>query len=374
MHPPDLPSLKPLKTITPSLYNMGLSCLARLLWAAFGDRKHSPETTSAILGNAFHGVLEDCAKGRLPTDASARKSAAASLFDQKAVQEIGKAHPLLRWRYPDVRRMPYYFTFQARAGTAALEIASRQPGASGNSGPVRRAEWRLKSIDRLVEGRIDLVDTRERAVIDYKTGGDPPTNVVFRVQEERQLRLYAHLCAENNVVIDKGVIVRGSGRRDEMVLTDVEASAEGHAARALRADLNARISTGKTIHDFADPSPENCRGCPGRVRCEPYWSTQGPDWQEAPPTRVEGEVLSCDLVQVASQPSFTLCLRVLRGDVPGTKATTDAFPAALCTADGDVLPKAGDVVRLLDVWTTSGSPALIKPSLAGPLTTVWRLD
>ena len=373
MRPPELPRLSAVEMITPSLYNAALACPARALWAAFGPRRFYPASPSAVLGNACHGVLEDCVNGLLPVEDRERQQAASRLFEAKAEQGLARAHPLLRWRYPDVRRMPYYFTFQARAGAAALRIPARRSRGAEGGQPDRRAEWRLTSRDGSVGGRIDLVDERDRAVIDYKTGGDPPSNVAFRPEEERQLRLYAYLCLENGVTIERGVIERGGGRRDEMPIAGDESCAEGSAAKALLAGLNARISHGETIHELAAPSPEGCRGCEGRVLCEPFWNALDAKQEAAETMCLEGEVLSCVALPGMREPAFTLHLRVLRGDRPGMDVTTDAIPSALSIADGDTLPQKGDVVRVLDAKASQGSHSTVRPCLAGRLTTVWRM-
>lgn len=198
--------------------------------------------------------------------------------------------------------------------------------------------------------------------------------MVFRPEEERQLRLYAYLCSENGVTIEKGVIERGSRRRDEMPIAGDDACAEGSAAKALLAGLNARISQGNTIQELAASSPEACRGCEGHLLCEPFWNALDADQETTETMCVEGEVLSCDALPGTREPTFTLHLRVLRGGSPGTDVITDAILSALSTADGDTLPLKGDTVRILDAKAFPGAHPIVRPCLTGRLTTVWRMQ
>src|SRR5207249_1467863 len=85
-------------------------------------------------------------------------------------------------------------------------------GVEGRAAPV--IETTLTSADGLLRGRPDRLDADAGEVVDFKTGNvadDVEREVSER--ERRQLLLYAHLAAENEIAVRRGTIVRGNGHR-----------------------------------------------------------------------------------------------------------------------------------------------------------------
>src|SRR5262249_22600356 len=153
-------------------------------------------------------------RGELPTGLEDRRLAAHDLFAREVERLLSEAHPLLRRRFTEATEMPYYRVSQARAVEAALAAYTGAGSGASDRPPERLVEKRLVSRDGSIRGRIDLIDVPGRTVYDYKSGAEPEETIT--AQEARQLRLYAYLCDENGFSVERGVIVRGSGRRDEL--------------------------------------------------------------------------------------------------------------------------------------------------------------
>ena len=129
MNLPPWPNPRPLLRLTPSLYNAAKACPARALWMEYGDKSVFPVGSQSLLGSAYHGVMEDAARGVLPAGQAERRRAAESRFDDVASAIWARTHALLRWRYKSFRDLPFYYTRRAEAVEAAgQEVASPVPG------------------------------------------------------------------------------------------------------------------------------------------------------------------------------------------------------------------------------------------------------
>ena len=86
--PPDVVRLP---RLSPSQYEAGRACKARLAWTTAGRRDELPEHPKALLGIWFHAVVEAAAEGRLSADNEEQTSAAArEMFDQTATAAYGR--------------------------------------------------------------------------------------------------------------------------------------------------------------------------------------------------------------------------------------------------------------------------------------------
>ena len=122
--PPDVVRLR---RLSPSQYEAGRACKARLAWTTAGRRDELPEHPKAQLGIWFHAVVEAAAEGRLSADNEEQSSAVArEMFDQTATAAYGRTHPLLRVKYPSVEVLPYYYMFRERAVLMARRVAVRR--------------------------------------------------------------------------------------------------------------------------------------------------------------------------------------------------------------------------------------------------------
>ena len=191
----------PLTRLSPSQYQAGRMCKARLAWAARGRRDELPDHPKALLGTSFHAVVEAAALGRFPEENDEAIGAVArDMFDQVTGSAYGRAHELLRVKYRSAEALPYYYLFRERAALAAVGVAAGRgrPSASnvpvrGEAPPRRLIETTLTSSDGLLFGRPDYVDLQAEEIVDYKTGVSFEDATAISDAEIRQLNLYVHL-------------------------------------------------------------------------------------------------------------------------------------------------------------------------------------
>lgn len=274
MNPPTWPNPRPLLRLTPSLYNAAKACPARALWMEYGNKEFFPTNPQSLLGSAYHAVMEDAARGILPAGQVQRRRAAEARFDEVAIFIWGRAHSLLRWRYNSPENLPFYYTRRAEAVEAvASEVTKPVPGKHTESrAPSYLIEWAAASRDGLIQGRIDYVDVVKGIVADYKSGNDPPEGQPYLETEVRQLRLYAYLCAENDIAVQTGVVIRRGGRCDAFPISSEEIRVEARDARDFWDVFSERASVVNDASELATPSPTSCRFCPCQPICDPFWA------------------------------------------------------------------------------------------------------
>lgn len=365
---PFWPKISPLRKITPTLYNAATACLARTLWVDQGDRKVFPKSPSVILGKAFHAVVEESQRLGQYVDEEEQFEAAKRLFNKCALIGFNESHPLIRARWSSPNHMPNYGLLQSEAALNSLTVRGEY-NTQHNSARFF-VEHKLVSHDKQIEGRVDLIDTFAREVIDFKSGIAPSDGEQISPNEQRQLRLYAFLCNEHGIGIERGVIVRRDGQRIGMPLLKHEVLDEANTARAVLSNLNSLIDSGATIVDLATATENNCQFCECRPMCEPFWSMSRPDWSTNVGMCVEGAVLDLKRRQSQSGPTIQLSLSVTRGTLSSGVHSTDALPAVLIEADGESNLKVGDIVRLVDLAQTDDGELL--RSRRHSLTTIWE--
>jgi PD-(D/E)XK nuclease superfamily len=345
------PDVIPLTRISPSQYEAGRACKARLAWAAAGRRNELPDHPKALLGICFHAVVEAAATGRLQSgDEELIGVAARDMFDQLATSAYGRAHPLVRFKYESVEVLPYYYLFRERAVLMARRVVERtRPPASAavsDAGPSRRlVEKELSSRDGLLLGRPDYVDAQAREILDYKTGASEDDAAAMSPAEARQLRLYVHLALENDVPVSHVVIVRPGGQRAEAEVTKSQADGEGHKAGELLRQFNQ--IAGRPFEAVAEPSADTCKFCSCIPFCEPFWRVADPSWLENCGTHVEGRTSAITESQVQGNPVLTFHLDVSRGTVDAQEAFVEQVPQSWMTAGGGAIPKIADVLRIV---------------------------
>ena len=238
---PEPPVLIQLDHLTPSIYEASLNCLCKAAWFAFGDGSVLPQHPAAILGTAFHAVMAAAHMGELQVAGIGDRSPARNLFDRTAQLLYQCAHPLVRLKFSSAERMPFYNLQRERTARRATPIAASRPpsfgaavGTARSNAHSMRTESLLYSKDGRIAGRADYIDGLSGTVVDYKTGhvfeGEADAGAVSD-SEARQLRLYAYLAAENGMNVDKGVIVRGDGRRCNIMIQPAEPRVEADRAK-----------------------------------------------------------------------------------------------------------------------------------------------
>lgn len=287
----ELPAPRPAAAegISPSRVNALFECGYRVAFQldpAYSSLRR-PSTFTA-LGNVAHAITEMAFKGRFNDvpDAEVRPALEAA-WDNLVEREQGKllsawepARPPepASWRgYNLTRTRTLRRLVRAVAGHRAHTPVS--PSEAPASKAPLGVEATLRDPDSGLYGTPDRVeaDADGLRVIDLKSGlsQDGITDA-----QRRQLLLYAHL-----VHVDRGewpteiIIEDASGRR---TAESVDPSAVGRlvdevqeATDALQQAVDGDPSL---LVSLAEPSDENCRWCPFRVVCGPYWDALDSAW------------------------------------------------------------------------------------------------
>lgn len=354
MRVPRPPNVVPLTRLSPSQYEAGRACKARLAWATAGRRDELPEHPKALLGTCFHAVVEAAATGRLPReDAELTGAAARDLFDQLATAAYGRAHALLRAKYQSVEVLPHYYLFRERARLVAQRVANgRRPPSPLAAAVGRRevpsrplVERTLTSSDGLLFGRPDYVDLQACEILDYKTGAAGDNGQAISPAEARQLRLYVHLALENGLRVSRAVIVRPGGRRAEAEVTRSQADAEGRQARGVLNEFNRTAD--RPFDEVASPSAEACTFCPCIPFCEPFWRVATPVWLETCGTHIEGRITDVTESRIQGMRLLTFLLDVTRGSLEAQRAFVEQVPESWTTTGGCPAPTTGELLRIV---------------------------
>lgn len=355
MQIPQQPELKPLRQLSPSVYEALLRCKSRAAWAAYGGRGVVPQHPKALLGMCLHKVVEEAHAGAIDStlDTQARLAVARDLFDRYAKSLYEQAHPLVRAKFSAFNRLPYYNLYRERAALEALVSVDRvgQAAAVANvpqpADSLRlHAERRLVSSDGLLVGRPDLIDVAAHEVVDYKTGAplDEGADAVSP-SEARQLRLYVHLALDSGIQVSRAVIARADGRRAAIGVSKEDADAEGRRARELLAEYND--AAGGSFDTAASPSMENCCLCPCIPFCNAFWQAASPAWKEQCGVHLEGRVRSVEQATMQGMNLMTLRVETVRGTVGAGDTFVEQIPEAWIAADGADVPREGDTVRIV---------------------------
>ena len=200
--------------------------------------------------------------------------------------------------------------------------------------------------------------------MDYKTARVEDPHRVSE-SEGRQLRLYAHLAAENGIEIRRGEIKRADRVRVKIDIPQRDAEVEGRRAREALDEYNRHVN--RPFADAASPSPDTCRYCPCIPFCPAFWEKATPDWEAECGAHVEGTVESLDGDSVLS-----LQLQVSRGTTgPGSVAITRLSRNWLAVG-GMEIPRPGDVVRVTDARRPGDTPSPAVLRADRETTAVWR--
>jgi hypothetical protein len=347
---PSIPAPRPIDVLSPTLYASMLRCGAQAVWRAHGNRTAVPQHPQAVLGICTHSLLAAAHRGQLHgKDQDERLAAARAYFDSRADELWSTAHPLLKAKFGEPRRLPYYNLSRERSAMAASAIAADHPPGAGKpfTGPLKfkqdLTETNLKSKDGLLAGRPDYLNQAAKEVTDYKSSKGGKS---LSPSEERQLLLYAHLARENGITVETGVVVRVDGQRAATALAPERVEAEGRAAREALAEFN-KTAVGKTFEELAKPSAENCAHCPCVPFCAPFWRSAVPEWAELTGKNIEGTVAAIDESVVQGVTLKTYKLDNCRGTVDGAGVYLEQVPETWINADGTQLPRIGEAVRLV---------------------------
>jgi len=364
-------ALAPLKSLSPSRYNAALVCPARALWGRVLPPGALPSSPGAVLGLAFHDVIEAANVGRIGGDEAKMRAEAGRLFDEEAQKQMNAAHPLLRAKFSSPLRLPYYNQKRAGALMQAVRRAAKNAPSTSLGAAVAPflltssssthafgtiVEETFASKDGLLSGKLDCFDPSSGLLTDYKSGAAPEGGGVSP-DEARQLHFYAYLLLENGHSPRQAVVVRSDGAEVHLPISASEAAKEGEAARRVLAQLNEAIESGQSIEETAKPSPENCPRCPFVPICPAFWEAASPSWMNGASGDGNAEIVHVEgaVIGVASGDGTrgggltTLRIDASRGTGPRGAAVLEQVPDSWLCCDSDALPQVGDVVRVSGV-------------------------
>ena len=365
------PAIVKIDTISPTIYEAALKCVARASWEALGDRHRVPTQPRALLGIAAHAVFEHARRVGFPGDTvEERNKAAENLFDETVESLFRKTHPLIRAKFKTHEHIPFLNIYRARTTQRAtrMEPRPRYDGRSASHNATRAhtlVESTLTSKDGHVVGRPDVIDADNATIVEYKTGTGPgeeaPTDA-----ELRQLRLYAFLARENGIAIRRGIIERSNGGRDEVDISQTDAEAEGKRARGIVDEYNRHA--GRSFSDAATPSARACRYCPCIAFCTAFWETSDASWKTECGTQVEGTVDS-----VEGESLVSLNLNVSRGSGPTGPTVVTRLSRDWLTLHQMESPRTGEVVRVTDAAQVSDTSSPVELRADRDMTAIWRV-
>ncbi len=388
MNLPQRPTFQPLPCITPSQYNTGLSCRAKVVFGKHYKRDAFPSTAPAILGQAFHAAVELATRGRLPWGDAARRDAVRSRFAEAAREALATAHPYLRERYGRMENLPGFYRQQERAVSLAMlsdsihqNVGVAVDGAAPPSDeemPVQphsleepKVEWSVSSRDGLIRGRVDQFVPGRCEIVDYKSGIHDSTGVSD--SELRQLRLYAYLCHEQGYEARRGVVVRASGAVDRVTISEEEAQCEGDAAKSFLRSLNADLSAGG-VGGLCSPDAAQCFRCAFVPICDRFWEEVSVDWGEASGVFVAGKVEETQRNTGDESKGGRIALRadIHAGNMCATSVTIGPLPIWTSEADGSDPLQPEDDVRVIGVYRREGADGHLGMAPIGS-PCVWRI-
>jgi hypothetical protein len=242
------------------------------------------------LGSAYHQVLEkivDARPGNEAIDAMVEQLWSEAIeVQQRRIQR----HPLDH-RFGSPASWPGYHLTRANVLLRARTLIS--VNALRPQREQLRASQRIELQEEYREreftacggklvGRPDVVRANE--IVDFKSSS------IFEFSEEhgmesikaayvRQLRIYGYLVhATLGRWLQRGVLLPAAGPGVEIQFHEQDCEREALEAVRLLDVYNDKIADNVPLIDFATPSPVNCKWCPYKVLCRPFWAAASPGW------------------------------------------------------------------------------------------------
>jgi PD-(D/E)XK nuclease superfamily len=284
--------LSPIQAVSPTLAETMRVCRLRAgVSRTPGSYHFVLGNPKAWLGTAYHEVLDRI--GNVAFSGDSCDSVAERLWDEAISAQYQRTllHPLDR-RFGLPVTWPGYYVVKASAFLRAQELTGNalDGGSTPRRGP-QEAEQRdaireqtLTAFDGRLVGRPDVIRARE--ILDYKSGslfeqGEVTQTDVVKTSYVRQLRIYGFLVKETlGYWPDRGVLLPVAGAGVEIALDSRECTREATEAVAILDGYNTTLMTAATANDLASPSPSNCKWCPFKLFCNPFWKTATAAWSE----------------------------------------------------------------------------------------------
>jgi CRISPR/Cas system-associated exonuclease Cas4 (RecB family) len=263
-------SSKPIGALSPSRLDR-LSCPARVAFEQAGTGWSKP-SAAAVLGSTVHRAIAHLIHSELPDQAWEH-----ACDDLNAQGQDPRS-------LPGARRAA--IRFRRQSSTVLQTIEDAHPAEA----PV--VEVTLRSSDGQLEGTPDLVLVTESGlvVIDHKTSTVAEDGVA-RPAYEQQVRIYAGLAAaQYGRPVIRGILISTRQGVVDVDVTPDLVEAALNDARQARSAYNDRVPGLQPAH----ASPERCRWCPYRARCDGFWDSVDVSWRD--------EVGECTRARVIGSP------------------------------------------------------------------------
>lgn len=329
------------------------------------------------LGTAFHDVLEKIAV--IDFQKESVDGAVERLWNQAVDAQYQRSvlHDLNR-RFGTPVTWPGYYVAKASVFLRARELAAKTIGAespAAASTPDAEAtcirERTFTAFDGKLAGRPDLI--RGREIIDYKSGviveHDEATQAdVVKAGYVRQLRIYGFLVKEAlGWWPERGRLLPLGGAEVEVALEPETCAREAAEAVAMLDAYNAKLVADTKPEKLASPTPNNCKWCPFKLVCPPFWNAVTSAWSgqlegaavegviDEPPRAIHGGAavaLTLDL-QAGSEAARRVQLAPLNPDTCHAIATLVAgdrvrIVGLRARPDGGLVPSERTVLTRVD--------------------------
>jgi hypothetical protein len=277
--------LLPIAATSPTLAESMRSCpLRAALSRTSGSGNYVLGNPKGWLGTAYHHVLakvSDSDQKNETVDAAIDR-----LWNQSIKVQHSKnlTHPLNR-RFDSPPNWPGYYLARASAAVRAKGLIDAPSKPTENVQRGHKVEDRERpfiACSGKLTGRPDLVRADE--VIDFKTGSIVESSEESGVETikgiyVRQLQIYGYLIHETlGRWIQRGILLPAVGPGVEIQLNPQDCEREGLDAVKVLDAYNDKVAQNYPITGLAAPSPANCKWCPYKMLCPPFWTAASASW------------------------------------------------------------------------------------------------
>ena len=240
------------------------------------------------LGSAYHQVLENIAYAH-PKNQTIDATVERLWNEAIEAQHTRMLTYHLDRRFDSPTSWPGYHLAKASAALRARSLVSESvpspPDEDARASNELRGglrERKFTAYGGKLIGRPDIVRANE--IVDFKSGSivetrDEHGTESIKAAYVRQLQIYGYLIHETlGRWLQRGVLLPAVGPGVEIQLHQQDCEREALEAVGLLEAYNDKVADNVPVTDFAAPSPVNCKWCPYKVLCRPFWTTASTDW------------------------------------------------------------------------------------------------
>lgn len=175
-------------------------------------------------------------------------------------------------------------SLRARELVAAANVRPRptETAASHTSTAASIRERKFTAFNGRLVGKHDVIRVPE--IVDYKSGAivefdETKQADIIKAAYVRQLRIYGFLVKETlGWWPQRGLLLPFAGVGVVVALQPDDCAREATEAVAILDEYNAKIVSGGAPNVLASPSPSNCKWCPFKLVCPPFWKAVTAEW------------------------------------------------------------------------------------------------